>query len=124
MTHGFIFGLERRDATFFLSCKAIGKLTDQDYQKLTPMIDGALGAVDGPLVYAFMDVTEMEGWEPKAAWDDFKIGMKHRKEFKKVALYGNKSWQDKVSKLFTWFISGDVQFFEDKEKALEWLSKE
>lgn len=124
MTHGFSIGIERKENTFFLSFKAVGKLTHEDYLEITPMIDGALEAVKKPIVYAFFDVTQMDGWELRAAWDDFKLGVKHGKEFKKVALYGNKSWQEKVSSIANWFVSGEVKFFEDKSEALSWLCLE
>ena len=69
----------------------------------------------------FIDGTELEGWEVRAAWDDFKMGMKHNNQFKKVAIYGNKKWQETASKVGDWFTSGEVQFFEDEKKALDWL---
>ena len=40
--HGLSFGIERVDSTFFLSLKAIGKLTHEDYQTINPMVDAAL----------------------------------------------------------------------------------
>jgi len=30
-------------------------------------------------------MTELQGWELRAAWDDFKIGLKHGGDFEKVA---------------------------------------
>jgi hypothetical protein len=124
MTHGFTIGIERHNQIFFLSMKAVGKLTHEDYEQINPMLDGAIEGVKNPLVYAFLDITELEGWEPRAAWDDFKLGMKHRKEFKKVALYGSKPWQGKVAQFTAWFMSIEIEFFEDKTEALAWLAQE
>lgn len=59
----------------------------------------------------------------RAAWDDFKLGLKHGNEFDKIAIYGNKKWQEYLSKIASWFISGDVKFFEDANEALEWLQQ-
>lgn len=41
------------------------------------MIDSALQGVDSPSVKVFIDRSEMMGWEPQAARDDFKVGIKH-----------------------------------------------
>lgn len=41
--HGLTIGIERVNSDFFLSLKAIGKLTHDDYEIITPMIDSALG---------------------------------------------------------------------------------
>ncbi len=119
--HGFSIGIDRCEDEFFLSLKATGKLTHNDYLTITPMIDSALGEVKDPKVKALIDGTELEGWEPRAAWDDFKLGLKHGNEFVKIAIYGNKKWQERIAKVGSWFISGEVRFFEDHEEAVEWL---
>ena len=77
MRHGLSIGIERVNNEFFLSLKAIGKLTHKDYEKINPMIDSALEGVKDPRVKAFIDGSELEGWEVRATWDDFKIGLKH-----------------------------------------------
>ncbi len=119
--HGISIGIDRVDREFFLTLRAVGKLTHEDYEVITPMIDSALSSVDSPRVKALFDVTEMQGWELRAAWDDFKIGLKHGNEFVKVALYGNRQWQEVVAKMGSWFISGEVRFFDNEAEALAWL---
>jgi hypothetical protein len=121
--HGLSIGIERVNDNFFLTLKAIGKLTHQDYQVITPMIDAAVKKVDSPKIKAIFDVTEMEGWELRAAWDDFKLGLNHGSEFEKIALYGNKNWQEMIAKIGSWFISGEVKYFEEYHQALVWLNE-
>ena len=119
--HGLSVGIERTGERFFLSLKAQGKLTHKDYEVIAPMIDSALAEVKDPKVLAFIDGTELEGWGPRAAWDDFKLGLKHGSEFEKIAIYGNKKWQEYAAKIGGWFISGETKFFENEEEALAWL---
>lgn len=119
--HGLSIGIERVQEQFFLTFKAIGTLTHQDYLTITPMIDSALAEVSHPRVRALVDCTELEGWELRAAWDDFKLGLKHGSEFEKVAIVGNKQWQSIMAAIGGWFISGEVQYFEEIEHALSWL---
>jgi len=121
--HGLSIGIERVEQNFFLSLKAVGKLTHQDYQVITPMIDAALKEVSSPKIKAVFDVTEMQGWEIRAAWDDFKLGLKHGSEFEKIAIYGNKHWQEIISHIGSWFISGEVEYFENHQQALDWLNE-
>ena len=121
--HGLSIGIERIGQDFFLSLKAVGTLTHQDYQVITPMIDAALKEVSSPKVKAIFDVTEMQGWELRAAWDDFRLGLKHGSEFEKVALYGNKHWQAIVAGISSWFISGEIEYFEDYQQAMKWLNE-
>ncbi len=120
--HGLSIGIERSGSDFFLSLKAVGKLTHEDYKRITPMIDSALSMVKEPQVKVLIDGTQMEGWELRAAWDDFKIGLKHGNEFKRIAIYGNKNWQEITAKIGSWFISGEVKYFDDEGDALAWLN--
>ncbi len=119
--HGLAIGIERVDNYFFISLKAIGKLTHADYEKITPMIDSALAEVSEPKVDMFIDASEFEGWELRAAWDDFKIDLKHGNDFKNIAIYGNKKWLEYAAKIGNWFVSGEVKYFEDTDDALDWL---
>jgi len=121
--HGLSIGIERCGDEVFLSLKAIGKLTHEDYETITPMIDSALEAVREPKVKVLIDGTELEGWELGAAWDDFKLGLKHGNEFVKIAIYGNKHWQEIAAKVGSWFISGEVRYFENEREALDWLAE-
>lgn len=122
--HGLSIGIERIGEEFFLTLKAVGKLTHADYEVITPMIDSALGAVTRPRVCVLIDGTEMEGWEPRAAWDDFRLGLRHGREFEKIAIYGNQGWQEIVARVGGWFVSGEVKYFEDRELAIDWLRSE
>ena len=119
--NGLSIGIEHVDNDFFLKLRASGKLTHEDYQVISPMLDSALEGFEDPHIRAMFDVTEMQGWEARAAWDDFKLGIKHGRDFDRVAIYGNKNWQKTAAKVGDWFISGDIQYFEDEQQALSWL---
>ncbi|GHF98055.1 STAS/SEC14 domain-containing protein [Thalassotalea marina] len=119
--HGLSIGIERIDNHFFLNLKAVGKLTHADYEIITPMIDSALASVKDPKVDALIDATELECWEVRAAWDDFKLGLKHNNEFGKIAIFGNKNWQEIAAKVGSWFISGDIKYFDNLGDATAWL---
>ena len=121
--HGLSIGIERVNKEFFLSLKASGKLTHEDYEKINPMIDSALEGVKDPNIKVFIDGSELEGWELRAAWDDFKLGLKHGNNFDKIAIFGNKKWQEYTAKVGSWFISGEVKYFEDADEALTWLQE-
>ena len=119
--HGLSIGIETADADIFLSLKAVGKLTHDDYKTITPMIDAALEGVKEPRVKVLIDGTELQGWEPRAAWDDFRLGLKHGNVFDKIAIYGNKNWQQITARVGSWFISGEVRYFENMDEAISWL---
>lgn len=122
--HGISIGLEKSAGdTFFLTLSVSGKLTHEDYDELIPMLEAALATVKAPKVRVFIDATELEGWEPRAAWDDFRLGLKHGNEFEKIAIFGNRKWQELAAKVGGWFISGEAKYFEDRNLAFDWLNE-
>ncbi len=121
LRHGLSIGIERINNHIFITLKAVGKLTHEDYEVITPMIDAAIAEVKTPDVKVLIDASEMEGWELRAAWDDFKLGLNHNNDFKKIAIYGHKTWQKAIAKLGSWFTSGEVRFFESLDEAVAWL---
>ena len=84
ITHRLTVGMKEIGNKFFLSFKAVGTLTHQDYELITPIIDAALEGVKDPKVKVLVDASEFEGWELQAAWDDFKLGLKYGNEFEKL----------------------------------------
>tara|TARA_R110002012_G_scaffold104238_1_gene244610 strand:+ start:36356 stop:36829 length:474 start_codon:yes stop_codon:yes gene_type:complete len=120
--HGLSIGIERINNNVFLALKAVGKLTHADYELITPMLDSAISQVKDAEVNVLIDGTELEGWELRAAWDDLKLGLKHNNEFRKIAIYGNKNWQEIAAKVGSWFISGEIKYFENVTDAVNWLS--
>ena len=125
--HGLSVGIEAHGDLIFVVIKAIGKLTHDDYRQFTPMLESALAAVEHPQIKLLFDASEFDGWELHAAWDDLRIGLKHGKEFTRIALYGQRtglgSWQEWAAKIGSWFIAGRMEAFSDKQQALLWLSE-
>jgi stage II sporulation SpoAA-like protein len=121
--HGLYAKIEKLDNQVFLHLKAVGKLTHEDYQKFTPSLESVLADTPSPRIRVLIDATEMEGWELRAAWDDLKIDLKHGREFDRIAIYGNKSWQKMIAKIGAWFTSGEVKYFEHYNDALAWAKE-
>lgn len=119
--HGLSIGVERVNQECFLSVTIVGKLTHQDYESMVPMLESAIEGIDKPRIKVFIDARELEGWELHTAWDDLKMGIKHRTEFSKIAMVGNKKWQECVAKVSSWFIPGEVKTFDTVEEAMDWL---
>ena len=121
--HGISVGIERIDKEFFLLIRAVGKLQHSDYEIITPMINSALKGVGNPKIKALIDGRKLEGWEARAAWDDFKLGLEHGRKFVRAAVVGNSQWQNLAARLGSWLIAGEVEYFEDRDKAYQWLKE-
>ncbi|WP_020414501.1 STAS/SEC14 domain-containing protein [Microbulbifer variabilis] len=121
--HGISIGMERIDNNFFLYIKAIGQLTHEDYEHITPLLEYALEGVKSPQVQMLIDLRDFEGWGLHAIWDEFQLALKHGNEFSRIAVLGDEEWQEIATKVGGWFMSGEVRYFEEQHKAMDWLSQ-
>jgi len=122
--HGVGISLRRLDGSLFVELALLGTLTHEDYGLFVPMIDKAMKETPDVKMDMLVDLCELEGWEPRAAWDDFRFGLAHRSDFKKLAIVGNARWQKLAAKLSDWFAGGETRYFEDRTSALAWLIPE
>ncbi|KAA1162500.1 STAS/SEC14 domain-containing protein [Pseudoalteromonas fuliginea] len=123
LNHGLSIDIEGAGSEFFLTLKAVGKLTHDDYKIITPLLDSALSQVEHPIINVLIDSIDLQGVGFKTIWDDLKLGVKHNKELKKVAIYGNKKWQSNVAKIGNRVVSGEMAYFENATAAIEWLEE-
>lgn len=107
----------------FLKVTMEGQLTHADYQKFAPQLDECIKA--GGHNCLLIDATRLEGWDVQAGWDDFKLGVKHRNDFDKIALVGNKTWEEYMAKFSSMIMSGEVKFFsqDNRQQAESWLKE-
>jgi len=119
--HGISVDVDRVDGNVFMEFRAIGTLTHADYEKITPLLDEALEGIEKPVVNVYVDGADFQGWELQAAWDELNLGIKYGKKVNKVAFYGSSHWQEVMSRVGNWFVSGEFRYFEEPLDALSWL---
>jgi len=119
--HGISLGVERIGTQVYLAGKAVGTLTHDDYQVVTPFLESVFSNLEQDRVRMLFDIREFSGWEMRAAWDDLRIGLKHGKAFERIAIVGQGSAQERMTKVANWFTSGEVRYFEQTDAALTWL---
>jgi len=124
LEHGISIGINRVDDFFFIKMKIVGKLTHNNYTSMTPMLESSLEGAKNLKVKVLLDAIEFDGWELRAAWDDFKFGMKYKDLFSKIAIVGASNTDEYLAKFGSWFISGEMEFFNSLDSAYAWLNKE
>ena len=110
---------ESRGRRFYI--RASGTLSDDDYQELTPRLEKAIREFGR--LRLFVDMEDMEGWDMMAAWDDFAFGLKHWNDFERIAMVGNKRWEEVSARVFDAVTKGEIRFFDTTERntAHDWV---
>jgi universal stress protein A len=103
--------------------KASGKLSDADYQEFMPRIEEIL-AQESP-ISLLIKLEDFAGWEARAAWDDFKFGIKHQHDFARIAILGESAVEQWMTLLGKAFVDTEVRYFDASasQQALEWLAQ-
>ncbi len=104
--------------------KATGKLTDEDYKAFLPRLT-TINHKYGPLSL-LVELEDFQGWELKAAWDDFKYGREHQSDFVRIAVVGEKRWHKWVTELANIMSETEIRFFDRSQlqEAWDWLRQE
>lgn len=121
--HAIAITINQSGNNIIMTMKIVGKLKHSDYELLVPTLQHAIAGVQEPKIKALVDILDFEGYELRALWDDFKFGLQFNKEFSKIAVVGNKKWEEIGINMANWFMHADTKYFEIKEDALSWLEK-
>ena len=110
--------------TGVLEVIATGKLTDEDYQqRFIPEMERL--TKQHRKIRLLFEMTQFHGWEPKAAWDDLKLAVKHRDDIERVAMVGERNWQHWMTELAKPFTKATVRYFNETEasQARAWITE-
>lgn len=106
-----------------IGVKVIGKMTDADFIENVPNIE-AIIAHRGKVRFV-VDLTEFDGWDWHAAWDDFAFGIKHWGDIEKMAIVIDSEWENLVSKIAGTLMHAEVRpyFSLEIKRAWEWARR-
>ena len=102
---------------------AVGEVSKEDYEKvLIPRLD-ELVARQGEINYLLILETDIGNFTAGAWWDDFKLGLKHFKQWNKIAIVTDQKVVEWLSDVFTAFIPGKSKGFPmaQLDAAIKWV---
>jgi len=98
--------------------KMSGKLHDDDYKRFVPMVDDAI-AKQGK-VRLLAQFEDFHGWDMHALWDDIKFSTTHCTKIERIALVGDKKWEEWMAKICKPFTMAKVKYFDAAQLASAW----
>jgi hypothetical protein len=104
-----------------LAFKMSGKLHDEDYKKFVPLVDDAI-AKEGK-VRMLASFHDFHGWDLHALWDDIKFATTHCTKIERIAMVGEKRWQEWMARVCKPFTMAKIRYFDASEldQAWAWL---
>ena len=100
-----------------------GRLHDDDYDRFVSMIERAITTERRTRL--LLQFEDFYGWESHALWDDLTFEASHSHEVERIALVGERDWQDWMDKVRAPFHRADVRYFSagDLDEARGWVNE-
>lgn len=110
--------LPPRGSAKVLGFKMSGKLHDEDYKHFVPVIDAAVAAQGKIRLLALFQ--DFHGWDLQALWDDIKFATKHCLDIERIALVGDKKWEEWMAKVCKPFSMAKIKYYDAQDLATAW----
>lgn len=112
--------MERKDGKI-LETHVSGRLVREDYRQFVPRFEQLLQS-HGKLRLLF-EMSNFHGWDAEALWDDLKFDVKHFNDIERVAMVGERKWQQWMATFSKPFTAAAVRYFDRTERAqaVAWL---
>ena len=115
--------LNERNGGKVLEVQVSGKLTHADYQRFIPAFE-RLVKQHGTIRLLF-EMADFHGWDAGALWDDIKFDLKHFADIERLAMVGDKKWENGMSAFCRPFTTAKIRYFDSAtiQEARAWLDE-
>lgn len=106
----------------FVALELSEKLTELDFEIFTPLLETQIQEYHK--IALFMEMKDFHGWTGSAFWADTKFDMKHHGDFSRIAMVGDKKWEEWMARLSKPFTSAKIRYYDHKDRAsaMAWAS--
>lgn len=107
-----------------LNVRVSGKLTKEDYQRFGPEFEALIQQHGKIRVLIQMD--DFHGWQAGALWEDLKLDFKHFNDIERIAMVGDKAWEEGMAYFCKPFTTAKIRYFGQHEvdRARKWISED
>lgn len=105
-----------------LEVRVSEKLTHADYEAFVPEFE-RLVRQHGKIRVLF-EMSDFHGWDAAALWDDIKLDMSHFGHIEKIAMVGDRRWEQWMATVCKPFTTATIRYFDraDLEQARAWVA--
>lgn len=107
-----------------LEVDVTGKLTKADYEVFGPRVE-ALIKQHGKIRILFR-MHDFHGWSAGGLWEDLKFDMHHFRDIDRLAVVGEKRWEQAMATVCQPFTTAKIKYFDQSNamQAMLWLEQD
>ena len=100
-----------------------GKLTRVDYQQFVPQIER--GVQEHGKIRLLVVMDDFAGWDLEAIWQDIQFNAEFFDKIERVAMVGEKRWQEGMAVFCKPFTAAEIRYFEREQlpEAHAWIEE-
>lgn len=95
--------------------KASGRLSKADYDRFLPEFE-RIARAHGP-VRMLIELHDFHGWDLPGLWEDLKFDTRHQNDMGRVAIIGDRAWQEWGARLSKPFFKAEMRYFDRGQAA-------
>jgi len=96
-----------------------GHLSHDDYRAMIPAMEAAIARHGNISLLA--DMTALDSMSPRAVLDDLAFDLGHLRDFERLAVVGNREWQEWMTRLAAHMTSAEMRYFDAAEAEAAWV---
>lgn len=107
-----------------LTVRVTGKLARDDYDRLAPEVERMID--EHGKIRILIETHDFHGWTAGALWEDVKFDVKHFDDIERLAIVGEKKWEQGMAVFCKPFTTAEVRFFshDEADQARTWIQSE
>jgi hypothetical protein len=115
---------EKKAGHSVLVIRASGKLSKEDYERFLPEVERLIKQEQK--IRLLFEMCDFHGWEPGGLWEDIKFDLKHFSDIKRLAMVGEKKWEEWMARFCQPFTSAEIRYFDrsQMEEARRWIASD
>lgn len=100
-----------------------GKLDKEDYEKFVPEVERLVE--EHGKIRVLLQTEAFQGWDAGALWEDIKFSARHFNDIQRVAIVGEKKWEQGMATFCKPFTTAKVKYFDHAEldAAQKWVEE-
>jgi hypothetical protein len=108
--------LELAEESGLVRIRAGGALDSSDYDRFVPQFERLSAREPGTVPMVIELAPDFSGWDLGGLWRDLRFDVKHKDSFGRIAIVGDKKWEEWGTKLFDPFFRAEMKFFAPSER--------
>jgi hypothetical protein len=98
-----------------------GKLAKEDYARLVPEVERLIKQYGK--VRMLVRMHDFHGWTLGGLWEDIKFDWKHFSDIERLALVGDRKWEQHMATFCKPFTTAKIRYFDEAQadEAAKWI---